>query len=330
MDKGIASGVTKTVALCLLVGLGMACSSSSGLDAAPGASSAGRWDLDRAEVLRWIADDSGFDQDNAVEASGLAASGRFLYATSEKYAALLQIDPQRRHAARVLRLAVPPLSELEGVAFAADRLFLCDEAHAAVYMVELEDEATAATRPDDPLLAVVILQLDGIDVAPGKIGLEGLAVTADGNRLFVLLERSKINDGACVSTIFAARLDGERLVAEGEPLVIRLEDCNWRLTGLVLDDDRLLALKTQYPGERYQLIEIDPINGRWRVVLDLTEYARAIEREGYGNNLEGLALTANGDLYLISDNAETGITDDPYPPPAKERTLFVRLPGTGR
>ncbi len=213
-------------------------------------------------------------------------------------------------------------AELEGVAWHDESLYLCDEAHAAVYRVDLGD----ATRLV-PKLAAVELPIEGIDVAGGKIGVEGIEVSADGRYLHLLLERSGDPTTGCVSRLWVLRIDGDRLVAEGTPVDIPLEDCNWRLTGLAWMDGRLLGLKTQYPGERYEIVEIDLMVGTYEVVQDLTDYLRGVRAEGWGNNVEGIAIDSDGALWLIGDNAVTGVIDERVPAARPMRgRCFVRIP----
>ncbi len=284
------------------------------------------WDLERAEILTWRASDSRFDQDHALEASGLTDSGRFLYATSEKYWRILQIDHGEEISARVVGLDVPSRTELEGVGFADGALFLCDEAHATVYRVELPDEASLAANGVDHRLAAEVLTLQGPEIRAGKIGVEGVALTAAGDRLWLLLERDGSPDSGCKSRIFPLQVGPAELVQAGDPLEIELEDCNWRLTGLDLWRGELLALNTQYPGERYEIISIDPATGRWRVVLEMTDLLRAVREDGWNNNVEGLTVTDDGALWMVSDNAWTQIIDDATPAVADEGTLLIRIP----
>jgi len=121
-------------------------------------------------------------------------------------------------------------------------------------------------------------------------------------------------------------IEESSLRARRDSFVIELEDCNWRLTALEYEGGRLLALKTRYPGEEYELITVDPVTGEWSRVLGLTELARGLEKQGWGNNLEGVAVTDAGDLYMVSDNAVTGVARTSAPPPGDERTLLLRLP----
>jgi hypothetical protein len=277
------------------------------------------WNADAAEVVIWSAHNPAFDQDRAMEASGLTAVGDVLYTVAEKYGAALRLAPGDPWTAEVVPLDVPPLTELEGVAHRDGVLYMCDEKHAAVYRVPLDPAGDGGQLSASPLT------LEGVAVSGGKIGLEGVAVGAD-DRLFLLLERSREPDGGCVSVIYPMDIGEHELVAAGAPLVLDLEDCNWRLTGLELRDGRLVGLKTRYPGEEYQIVEIDPASGEWSVLMDITELARALEEEGWGNNLEGVAIGPGGDLFMISDNAVTDISRTPEPPPGRDRTLLLRLP----
>ena len=285
----------------------------------PGSPVADVWDVTRAEELTWRTDDEHFSQDRALETSGLAFAGEELVAPSEKYSRLLFFN--RDLESRVVAIGVPRHAEIEGVAWHDDSLFMCDEAHAAVYRVELGGQTRLL-----PKLAAVELPLEGIDVAGGKIGVEGIEVSRDGRYIYLLLERSGDPSTGCVSRLWLLRLEGDRLVVEGTPIDLALEDCNWRLTGLAWMEGELLGLKTQYPGERYEIVTIDRISGTFEVVQDLTDYLRGVRDKGWGNNVEGIAIDSDGALWLISDNAVTGVIDEEYPPETDERALLVRIP----
>jgi uncharacterized protein YjiK len=281
------------------------------------------WDLSRAEILEWHADDPAFDQDRALEASGLAIDEDRLFVLSEKYARLLVIDMEQSMAARAIRLRVPRHSELEGIAVRSSIAYLCDEAHATVHEVDLSEIDQGWTLPTRRL------HLQGLAVRGGKIGFEGVAVTPDARFLYLLLERSSRRDGGCESKVFRMRVTEDVLKAEGKPTLIALEDCSWRLTDLELWHGRLLALKSQFPGNRYEVISIDPDSRRWDSLLDLTDALRSVTEDGWGNNVEGLAVGLDGALFLVSDNAVTGVIDDPEPPLTDERTLLLRIPFAG-
>jgi hypothetical protein len=284
------------------------------------------WDIQRAEIMSWKSNDPFFDQDFALEASGLAASHRYLIVPSEKYATLLLIGFGPGGPAQAVTLDVPLHAELEGVALHDRILFLCDEAHAAVYWVSLLDaENFAAGRVADPLVARE-MSVHGVSVRGGKIGFEGIEVSPDGNRIFVLLERSGNEESGCVSRVFRFGRRETDLMAEGDPLEVELEDCFWRLTGLAWWGNKLLALKTRFPGERYEVVSIDLITGESRVVLEMTEFLRSLREGGWSNNVEGIAITSDGALWLVADNAVTGTIDDPRPPRTDERTLLIRIP----
>ena len=303
---------------CLAAGLAVVVLGAGGC-ATTTQAPAGPWDVARAEVLTWHADDDNFAQDRALEASGLALTDDALVATAEKYARLLFFDAELQ--ARVVEIGVPRYAELEGIAWHEGALYLCDEAHAAVYRVDL-----GAATVGVPKLAAVELPLVGIEVAGGKIGVEGIEVSSDGRSIYLLLERSGEPAIGCVSRIWTLRVEPDRLVAEGEPVDLVLEDCNWRLTGLAWMGQRLLGLKTQFPGERYQVVEVDPATGATTLLQDLTELLRSVPADGWGNNIEGIAVADDGALWLIGDNAVTGVIDDPYPPPTDEKALLLRIP----
>jgi hypothetical protein len=285
----------------------------------PEAPASPSWELERAELLEWQADDPAFAQERAIEASGMAVFNESLYVSSEAYGRLIRIDPGTLEA-WVLRLDVPRFSELEGLAIHDGTAFLCDEAHAAVHVVDLSEQTTG-----EPLLSRS-LPLQGVSVAGGKIGFEGVALSPDGSLLYLLLERSFGSDGDCVSMVFRMDVEAGAFVARQDPIIVELEDCDWRLSALELWRGRLYALKTQYPGERYELIAIDPQTGDTELILVMTELLRSVTADGWTNNVEGLGITDDGTLYMVGDNAVTGIIDDPEPPPASWRTLLLRFP----
>jgi len=285
-----------------------------------------RWDPGRADRLAWRSEIPVFSPDHALEASGLAASQRFLYLASEKYATVLQVDLEQALTARELPLEVPAHSELEGVDLRNGHLYVCDEAHAAVYRFALGDESRFMAGAVGERLPATALRLVGVEVGGGKIGFEGIAVAPGGERLYLLLERRGDPSTGCSSVIYPLQIRQESLRLDGDPIVVLLDDCTWRLTALELCGGRLLALKTRYPGEEYVLLEIDPSSGDWWEVFDLTELARALPAEGWGNNLEGMAVGLDGRLYLVSDNAATDTVSDPLPPPTTERTALLGLP----
>ena len=142
----------------------------------------------------------------------------------------------------------------------------------------------------------------------------------------MLLERSGNELKGCTSRIYLLRREGEDLELAGDVLDIALEDCNWRLTALAWREGRLTALKTQYPGERYEIVDVDLESGKTEVLLDLTAMMREFPAKGWSNNIEGMAISADGALWLVSDSAVTGVIDDPLPPRGDQRTLLVRIP----
>jgi hypothetical protein len=286
------------------------------------------WDVDQAEVIHWRASDGAFEQGFALEASGLAASRGHLFVPSEKYARLLILDQTADPRAQVIRLDVPRHSELEGIAIVGEKLLLCDEAHASVYEVSIGDDIRRAVDDTSGSWKATMLQFVDLEVRGGKIGFEGIEIGQDDGRMYVLLERSGSEKTGCVSRIYRFRRAGDTLIADLEPLDVTLADCAWRLTGLAWWEGRLIALRTQFPGERYEVVAVDLTTGAAEVVLELTEILRSMAALGWSNNVEGIAVTEDGSLWLVADNAVTGVIDDPFPPPGDDRTLLLRIPPT--
>ncbi len=284
------------------------------------------WDVERAEVVVWSADDPAFEQGFALEASGLAASRETLVVPSEKYGRLLLIDVSHGAQVRVVQIAVPAHAELEGVALFAGGVLLCDEAHATVYEVPLDDRRFASKGSFSESLPVMQLRLEGVDVSGGKIGFEGIEIDPDDGTVHLLLERTGNEVTGCVSRIWALRREDGILHSDRSPIEVQLEDCAWRLTGLAWWEGRMIALKTQYPGERYEVVVVDASSGETEVLLDLTELLRSLAGQGWSNNVEGIAVADDGSLWLVADNAVTGVIDDPLPTPGDSRTLLLHLP----
>ena len=124
-----------TPAVLAIIAIGFGCSTTVEDRVGRGVA----WDVDRTEVISWMADDPNFSQDYELEASGMAVSSGFLVVASEKYSRLLVIDTENDHVGRVVQLDVPRHAELEGIAMGDGSIFLCDEAYAAVYEIQLEE-----------------------------------------------------------------------------------------------------------------------------------------------------------------------------------------------
>lgn len=309
-----------TAAILVMVVTG--CQSSAPSHRVEGADSEARWDPGAVEVIDWKAERTGFDPDYAIEASGLALLDGVVYLPAEKYASLVEVSLGRSEPAGVVRLAVPRLSELEGLAISDGRLLICDEAHAAVYEVDLGSRVAASGGkvPAEKLL------LPNLGVAGGKLGFEGLAVNENSGMVYLLLERSGDPDAGCMSTIFRLRREESSFESAAEPIQIELDDCTWRLTGLDWVNGELLALKTSFPGFEYQIVVVDEETGTAKLVQDITEMSRAFVDQGFDNNLEGLSVGKDGELYLVSDNRVSGIIDAEIPAKAGARTLLIRVP----
>jgi hypothetical protein len=284
------------------------------------------WNIARAEVVRWHADEPYFAQEFAIEASGLAASARFLWLSSEKYGGLLLIDLQGRPYVKTVRVGVPQHAELEGVALFAGGVLLCDEAHAAVYEVRIDNEQQVFESPPAHALPAETLTLEGVDVHGGKTGFEGIEVNPEDGTVYLLLERSGTEETGCVSRIWDLQRTDGALLSDGDPIDVQLEDCTWRLTGLAWWEGGLIALRTQFPGMRYEVVTVDLETGDTVVLLNPTRLLRVLAREGWSNNVEGIAVSGDGSLWLVADNAVTGVIHDPLPPPGETRTLLLRIP----
>ena len=293
---------------------------------APEPKSTPPWNIARAQVVRWHADEPFFSQDFAVEASGLAASDRFLWVTSEKYGGLLLIDLHGRPYVKTIRVGVPKHAELEGVALVDGGMLLCDEAHAAVYEVLIDNEEQLFAFPPAQALPAEALNLEGVAVRGGKIGFEGIEVDENDGTVYLLLERSGTKETGCVSRIWSLHRTPDGLRADGDPIEVALEDCAWRLTGLAWWEGELIALRTQFPGMRYEVVTVDLQTGDTVVLLDPTKLLRRLAREGWSNNVEGIAVSGDGALWLVADNAETGVIDEPVPPRGESHTLLLRIP----
>ncbi len=278
------------------------------------------WDVNRAEYLVWDADDPSFQQEMALEGSGLVAHEGKLLACSEKYAHLLRIDPETLQA-EALELGLPKFAEIEGVTVDGGEILLCDEANAAVWVGDFSDVSSNGR------IDLRRLNLDGLSLSGGKLGVEGITVSPGPSReVFLMLERSGKPDQGCRATIFRLVRLGEALENHGNPLVIPMEDCNWRLTGLQFWNGHLLALKTRYPGERYEVVEVNTMSGELTTVLEMTDLLVGVRDKGWGNNVEGLTVTEDGALWMISDNAMTHKIERSKPALARDKTLLLRLP----
>jgi uncharacterized protein YjiK len=293
---------------------------------APVSKSLAPWDSNHAQVVRWQTEEPYFSQEFAIEASGLAASDQFLWVPSEKYGGLLLIELVKHTQVKRIGIGVPPRAEIEGVALVDGGVVLCDEAHAAVYEVPIGDERQMFNSPPAEALPVKKLTLEGVNVQGGKIGFEGIEVDPDDGTVYLLLERSGTEETGCVSRIWSLERGDGVLRSNSDPLEVRLQDCSWRLTGLAWWEGDLIALRTQFPGERYEVISVDLQTGDTEVLLNATRLLRMLAREGWSNNVEGIAVSGDGSLWMVADNAVTGVIEDQVPPPGESGTLLLRIP----
>ena len=74
------------------------------------------------------------------------------------------------------------------------------------------------------------------------------------------------------------------------------------------------------------MVAVDLDSGDTEVLLDLTELLRSLGAQGWSNNVEGLAVSDDGALWMVADNAVTGVIDDPLPPMIDSRTLLLTIP----
>lgn len=299
--------------LCLLV-LTLLFSGCRSTQAPSGEQSLPQWNLAGARFLQWKADDEDFDQDHAIEASGMAADGEILWIASEKFAHLLKLN-SRTLEARVEAVDLPPFSELEGITVDQKHgMLITDEAHADIFVLR------GGSQPRS-------IDLTALGIHGGKEGIEGIASTNDGrDRVFLLQERSRVSKAQCASTVFPLRWEGDQLIADGPKLISPMEDCNWRLTALEYYRGKLLGLKTRFPGPRYQLVMINSRNGELTQLLDLDALIDKAEAEGWHGNIEGFAITADETLWIVSDNAMTKNRGLEAPPMSRRKTLLLRIP----
>ena len=254
------------IAVLLLVAISVGCRSAT----APDQAASPPWDVRHAEIVEWQSDHPSFAQEFALEASGLAASENLLFVTSEKYGRLLLVYPAESGRVRTVGLAVPQYAELEGVALGEDGLFFCDEAHAAVYLLAVDDEQALMETPGDHRQPVFEFVLEGVGVVGGKIGFEGIEIDPDDGSIYLLLERSGTEEMGCVSRIWELERSNGALISRSDPIDVRLDDCTWRLTGLAWWEGELIALRTQFPGMRYEGVSVDLETGDSEVLLDPT------------------------------------------------------------
>lgn len=299
-----------------------ACRSTEPTGGAAGSGGGPWWDAGQTELLVWHSEDPSFSQEMALEGSGLVAEGDFVVGVSEKYAHLLRIDPVSLEV-RPFAVDLPRYAEIEGVAVDGPELLMCDEANAAVWAID----RTGLVENGDQPLAVRRLELVGFELEGGKLGVEGITVSGEPNPgVFLALERHGSKATGCRATVFKLKRQQDQLISDGDPLVIPLEDCNWRLTALQYWQGHLLALKTRYPGERYEVVEIDQVSGDLTTVLEMTQLLIGVETKGWGNNIEGLTVDGDGFLWLISDNAMTDRAETLKPPAVDAKTLLMRMP----
>ena len=129
---------------------------------------------------------------------------------------------------------------------------LCDEAHAAVYEVSIiENNSFRSLRRHRRCR--LRPSLGGVCVRGGKIGFEGIEV--DEKRApFTFCSSGAAPKIRLRVTDLGTPPESQAPARRGDLVEVQLEDCTWRLTGLAWWKGRMIALRTKFPGMRYEVV----------------------------------------------------------------------------
>ncbi len=316
-----------------------------------GSATIDQWEAEKLDVITWLAPNRDGEKEqfateylpgSRLQLSSIAINetqGRSeLYLPLEKEASILRLQLVGSAIPEVVRYEVPEGIEqidIEAAYFFEDSLYLVHEDVPLLLKVD----------PDGGQAKVIKLDHDFGVVTKGKNtdkwSIEGLAISptslmnpeaeSNGPWFYLLDERNEC-EGSYYSVLYEARLEDGKLARVDEK-IMRLKGANHRYTDLFLFKAKLYAIHSEYDENaengKYSIDSIDPRSGYRTTVLELT---RVLSRaklskdpSGYSNNLEGLAISGAGHMYLATDNAKSdkGPSRNSWP---KYSTLVLRIP----
>lgn len=265
------------------------------------------------------------DLHKQVCVSGIKYLDGKLYATSERCPLILVVDTANGNLITSLNINVPQVFEMEGITSYKSQLFLITESIAAIYTINPQTGALTTITTSQPLPAK----------SKSGDGMEGIAANEQNGKFYLLRERNEDMTRSQILT-FAVQTgaDGSTNLVYESTIELSLETPQWRYSDICFDpkSGKLLCLKSFSKGKlRRQYIESIATNEKGELVAstltnipvtDFSEISNRYKDEDYSMNLEGITITEDGTIFIISDNTSGKAVCDA---PAKEKTILLKL-----
>lgn len=257
--------------------------------------------------------------------SGMKMYKSQLYFASERCPFIFVFDPQSKQITNTINLQVPQEFEMEGMTSYRDKLYLISESRAAVYRVNMKDGAISQVKTSVAL--------------PEKLksgdGMEGIAANEKNNKFYLLRERNEDLTKSQVYTfkVITGKDGAEELVYESM-FELPLLNPQWRYSDICVDEknNKLICLKSFSKGKlRQQYLETISFDEQGVLfpttltnieVQNFSEISNEYKSQDYSMNLEGVTISPDGTIYIVSDNT-SGKADCSRP--AKEKTVLLEL-----
>ncbi len=257
--------------------------------------------------------------------SGMKYYNNALYLVSERCPTIFVIDPQTANITHTINLQVPQSFEMEGMTSYGDKLYLISENIAAVYEVDMK---TGVARPVTTNLALPPKSKDGD-------GMEGIAANERNKKFYLLRERNENMSASELYTFNIERGKDNTLSLQYESMIeLPLDNPQWRYSDICLDSDhsRLVCLKSYAKGKfRQQYLESLELDKNGKLlpetlknipVENFTGASNSYKTQKYSMNLEGVTITKDGTIYIVSDNTSGKAACDLL---SKEKTVLLEL-----
>ena len=266
------------------------------------------------------------DLNKQVCVSGMKFYNDQLYLASERCPKIIVFDPVKAVISRVIDIQVPQKFEMEGLTSYKDKLYAISENVAAVYEINIQ---TGAIKQVTTSISLPPKSKDGD-------GMEGIAANEKSNKFYLLRERDgNMSHSQLYTFNIEPGNENSQIVLKNESMIeLPLENSQWRYSDICVDSEksRLLCLKSYAKGKfRRQYLESIDIDASGKLLSEtlknipvdnFTDASNAYKTQNYSMNLEGLTISSNGTIYIISDNTSGKANCEM---PAKEKTILLEL-----
>jgi uncharacterized protein YjiK len=268
----------------------------------------------------------GFEK-KQVSISSICYKDGIFYLPSENCGSIFLIDKAGHSIGTRLIKTMANDFEIEGITVFKGSFFAVSEVAPTVFRINMSNSTLNKIQ-----LPIILPSKTG----DGGDGVEGIAANEKQNKLYLLLER-KTEQARTYAVVYTFEIQmteaGDSIeLFEGRTDTILLESKSWRYSDIYFDNTAsvLYLLKSKKGAYAIETIKADsngyiiPTTRQVLITDALTTEANRWSGPdfNYSNNLEGLTMDNEGNLYIVSDNCvgkPTCREED------KAKTLFIKV-----